>query len=534
MCPAALRRWTTFVVVGALASLAYAQSASGSQDSEAVYKLAGSVVNSVTGEPVRRAVVELRGPQRFAFTDANGQFEFENLPAGQAGLRVRKPGFFEEREAGQGSLPETTRIGPEATPVVLKLVPEGIIYGRAQDGAGDPIEHLPIKVIAAVIYRGRKHWMERQMTLTDDAGEFRLANLVPGSYYLQAGPIWDFDNPHGIEGRDQSFPAVFYPAASDLGGAALIELSAGQQVNTNLILSPAPLYKISGRIIGGLAGQGVNFEFFDALGNSIGFPVTEQPGGRFESKAPAGSYTLEANTFGGRGKQLVANLSLNATSDLSGLKLVLGPVPLIPVMVRTDETHPSPVSLGSRGTPVPSVHLSQAGVLVGGREFWDSSSPESSSHVLENVLPGTYSVEVSLGRGGSWYVQSVESGGMDLLRENLSIVSGASIPPIEIVVRDDAASLRGQVAGEGRAGGMVVAVPEGAPLRARSATVSMQGEFLLPNLAPGSYRVLALDRRDIEYTNPEVLDRFIAQASQVDLQANDEHTLNLELIHVHE
>ena len=99
---------------------------------------------------------------------------------------------------------------------------------------------------------------------------------------------------------------------------------------------------------------------------------------------------------------------------------------------------------------------------------------------------------------------------------------------------DDAASLRGHVAGERGARSMVVAVPEGAPLRARSALVGIEGAFLLSNLAPGSYRVLAFDRADIEYTNPDVLDRFTAQASQVDLHANDEHTVNLELIHVHE
>jgi hypothetical protein len=535
MCPAALRRWTTFVVLGIVASFAYAQSASRSQDSEAAYKLAGSVVNSVTGEPVRRAAVELRASAaRLAFTDANGQFEFDNLPSGQAVLLVRKPGFFEEREAGQGAGLETARIGPDAAPVVLKLVPESIIYGRAQDAVGDPIEHLPIKVIAARIYQGRKHWIQRQMTTTNDDGEFRLANLLPGSYYLQAGPTWDFDNPHRIERRDQAYPAVFYPAASDPGGASLIDLKAGQQVNTNLILTPTPLFKISGQIIGGPANLGVNFEFFDAFGNSTSFPVTVAPGGRFESKAPAGSYTLEVNAWSGRGNQLVACLPLNTTADIAGLKLVLGPSTLIPIVVRSEATQPSPVSFGNRDTPVPSVHLSQAGVLIGGREFWDSRSRELSSPVLENVPPGSYSVEVTLNRGGSWYVQSVASGGVDLLRQNLSIESGVSPPPIEIVVRDDAASLSGRVTGLGNGRGMVVAVPDGAPLRASSAPVERGGGFSLTNLAPGSYRVLAFDRPDIEYSNPDVLDRFIGQASRVDLGANDGHTVNLELIHVPE
>jgi hypothetical protein len=65
-------------------------------------------------------------------------------------------------------------------------------------------------------------------------------------------------------------------------------------------------------------------------------------------------------------------------------------------------------------------------------------------------------------------------------------------------------------------------------------TLGTDGEFFLPNLAPGSYSVLAFDRTDIEYTNPDVLGRFMAQASHVDLHANDEHTVNLALIHGNE
>ena len=518
------------MVACAVASFVYAQSTSGSQDSEAGYKVAGSVVNSVTGEPVQRAVVELlAGSERLAFTDSNGQFEFDHLHSGQAVLRVRKPGFMEEREAGQGAGQQTAKVGPEAPPVVLKLVPESVIYGRAQDAAGDPIEHLPVKVIAARIYNGRKHWIQRQMTLTNDDGEFRLANLPPGSYYLQAGPTWDFGNPHG-DGHDQAYAAVYYPAAADPSGASLIEVSAGQQVNTNLIVSPIALFKISGQILGGLAAQGVNFEFFDGSGNSIASPVVEQAGGQFEAKAPAGSYTLEVSAWGGRGNELVAGVLLNTTSDMAGLKLVLAPPTSIPIIVRGEATHPSAVSFGKGNTPVPSVHLSQAGVSIGGREFWDSGLP----HALVNVPPGTYSVEVKSNLGGSWYVQSVEAGGVDLLREDLSVASGVTTPPIEIVIRDDAASLRGQVSGEHNGRAIVVAVPDGAPLRATSAPLGANGEFFLSNLAPGSYSVFAFDRADIEYTNPDVLGRFMAQASHFDLHAHDEHTVNLELIHGNE
>lgn len=533
MRAAAVFRWTILVLCSA-ACLAHAQTSSESPEAQTSYKVVGSVINSVTGEPVRRAVVRLlAGPERLAFTDAGGQFEFDNLRAGRAALLVRKPGFFDEHEAGIAAGPQIASIGPDTTPVVLKLVPEGVIYGRAQDAVGEAIEHLPVKVLTARISNGRKHWLQRQMTMTNQDGDFRVANLPPGFYYLEAGPTWRFEMPQLKNGREEAYPAIFYPAANDPAGATPLELSAGQQLNTNLILAAIPLHKISGQVVGAPADR-VNFQFYDGFGESLSFPVTVSSDGHFETRAPAGSYTLEATTWGGRGTQLVDRMPLNTTSDVSGLKVVLAPAPSIPILVRAEPTHPSPASFQSRGTPSPSVHLSQAGVLLGGQEYWDSSSTDSNFHVLQNVPPGTYSVEVGTNRGDSWYVQSVQSGGVDLLRENLTIVPGAQPPAIEVVLRDDAARLTGRVALQGEDRATVIAVRDGAPLQATSVRVGGGGEFLLQNLAPGSYSILALDQADVEYSNADVLGRYLSGAVHVVLGPGEEHTINLDLIHVTE
>src|SRR5580698_3775088 len=63
------------------------------------YKFTGSVVNAVTGEPIRRALVQLEGgSERSALSDSNGHFEFAGLPAGQVNVTARKPGFFAQEE----------------------------------------------------------------------------------------------------------------------------------------------------------------------------------------------------------------------------------------------------------------------------------------------------------------------------------------------------------------------------------------------------------------------------------------------------
>src|SRR6266849_154051 len=59
------------------------------------YTLRGTVVNSVTGEAIAGALVQINsGVQRSLLTGANGKFVFDGMPEGQTNILTRKPGFF--------------------------------------------------------------------------------------------------------------------------------------------------------------------------------------------------------------------------------------------------------------------------------------------------------------------------------------------------------------------------------------------------------------------------------------------------------
>src|SRR5262249_53338225 len=65
-----------------------------SQDTH-TYSVRGTVVNSVTGEGIRGALVQTHlGRQRAQLTGPDGKFELDNVPAGQAWFNVQKPGYF--------------------------------------------------------------------------------------------------------------------------------------------------------------------------------------------------------------------------------------------------------------------------------------------------------------------------------------------------------------------------------------------------------------------------------------------------------
>src|SRR5215467_11155452 len=59
------------------------------------FTVTGSVVDAVSSEPVRKALVQLNAmPRRTAFTDSSGRFQFEGVSAGSVSLTAQKPGYF--------------------------------------------------------------------------------------------------------------------------------------------------------------------------------------------------------------------------------------------------------------------------------------------------------------------------------------------------------------------------------------------------------------------------------------------------------
>jgi hypothetical protein len=177
------------------------------------------------------------------------------------------------------------------------------------------------------------------------------------------------------------------------------------------------------------------------------------------------------------------------------------------------------------------------------QRFAQPGQGESSLEVAE-VPPGIYAVQVF--PNGSYYVQSARSGSLNLLEQNLTVAPGSSVDPIEIVLRDDFASLEGSVAmGAENDSATVIAIPEGGQPQMRGVNVSRPwpnndashaaAVFEMGQLAPGNYKILAVDwAEDFEYGNPEVLRKYLSKAREISLVANQQAKIELELVHIGE
>jgi hypothetical protein len=146
------------------------------------------------------------------------------------------------------------------------------------------------------------------------------------------------------------------------------------------------------------------------------------------------------------------------------------------------------------------------------------------------VEPGLYSVDIRPTSG--WYVESALYGSIDLLTEDLTVPEGGATEAIEIALKNDGASVSGTVRGRGAtpASGMALLVSSRAPRMVKEAQI-VNGAFTLGDLAPGSYRALAIDRTDdLEYRNPEVLRDYLTKAQDVTVGSKQESRVDLELV----
>jgi Carboxypeptidase regulatory-like domain len=507
------------------------------------YTLQGTVINSVTGEAVRGALVQIYfNGQSAMLTGPDGKFQFDGLPAGQSPITFRKPGFFVEEDFQQSErVPRWAATGPNSSPMVLKLFPEGVIYGHISEEDGEPIEGLPVALLVQHLQNGRKAWEGRPGTATDEDGNFRIAELQPGNYFLSVGPT---RNPVTLPAKlsqpgAQGIPLVYYPVGSELGDAAPISITPGKKAEINLTLSPQPFYRVSGTISGYAAGQSVNLQ----LHNSAGIPLAYNF--RFDSASgsfrilwvPAGAYTLEADAPDGHGHSLTAAVPLTVNAEVSGVHVILLPTVNIPIRMSVITSRTGAERFDARENYFPAyVQLVARNSGLFERRYGSQQVGEkgASSLELQNIAPGTYGVEVN--PNGPVYVQSAMSGTTNLLDSDLSVAPGTSPPPIEITLCDDAASLSGNVSLDPRTlSATILAFSEHASVPPRIQPTNPGGAFQLSFLPPGAYKILAVDHPDrLEYANPEVLKKYFSKAREVTLSPEESAKVDLELVKVGE
>jgi hypothetical protein len=499
----------------------------GSKPDVSGYSVAGTVVNSATGEPIRRAAVTISGQaDRATLTDNSGHFEFDGVAEGRVFVGVTKPGFFNERNANGLT---TLQVAPDASPVLLRMVPGGAIVGRVTTRDEQPLEGFQVGVITRQNLGGRQAWFGSPFfqARTDERGDFRLANLPAATYYVEVDQSLETTlvQPGIPNAREQVYAKVFYPGVAGFGAAAPLELRAGQQLEANFTLTAEPIYQISGVVstpenlsspLTFTRKSAENYDFTQSV------PTQD---GKFQSKLPAGAYSVSGSTANG---VLLSTLgaSVEIGSDSPDVHVGLAPAAFIEVAIRTDPVGGASQPDLSKGQFIPGMTLQLVSTtpLLRSNNWWRAPSGG-----IQNVEPGVYTLEINT--AGPWWVKSARSGAVDLLSDDLTVTAGIQPPPIEVTLLDDAATVIGTVAQADQPELVTVLLVQ--PRSHRNlikAVPAGQGRFQFQGVPPGDYSLLAFDHADqLEYADPEVLNPYLSGAVHISLQPHGTASVNLNL-----
>ena len=224
-------------------------SSSWAQDTQAVLSSSRSQgtgvisghVTSADGQPLARADVFLETPDgtRRIVADAQGWFEFANLAPGQYHVSATEAGYM-TRFYGQTldqDRPARIRLkrGQVRSDVDLVLPKSSVVTVQLTDEFNAPVEGALVHVRQVIWVNGQPQYApgssKQSTATTNDRGEIRVVDLVPGEYYVSATLV-----SMSSKGTRVSTPPTFYPGVSSFTDAQPITLALSEELTVGLSL----------------------------------------------------------------------------------------------------------------------------------------------------------------------------------------------------------------------------------------------------------------------------------------------------------
>jgi len=451
----------------------------------------GIVINSVTGEPIKKANVSLGGKYT-ATTDAAGHFHFDDVASGAYAIGAEKEGF-QAPNLGRG---QSTAVAEDqhVQDVVLKLIPFGAASGHVLDEDGDPIARARITVLRTFYSRLGKHLIPVSVVQSNDLGEFE-ASMPPGRYYFQVTA----DPPRNIPPRtrltrpEEAYPVVFYPNAREANQSSVINVAAGTRLNNiDFRLRKMPAYHIRGKVNDKSTGQPVNGAGVEVEKSGLVMFETNVAGSPIESDGSfdvrglvSDSYTVTYAQFGS-GKIFNATQKVRVTdADVDGVALTPKPPVTVSGTVTAEGSQPKILNIRVTLSPVDGTEKGGEGVTSANGNFAIAEvPPEAFDFQITDLPPGKY-------------VKSIRFGDRDANNGLIDLTAGLS-PPVNIVLGEDGAEVDGTVQ---NANGQPVAAAQVtlAPAEEYSSRWDLlkvvvadpRGNFKIKDVAPGEYKIFA-------------------------------------------
>jgi len=511
--------------------------------------LEGSVVNKITGAPVRHAqVMCARIPAQndspvSAETDADGRFSIP-VEAGSYRLWVERPGFVDQvfgsrTSHGPGAV-LTLTAGQQVRDVNFRLVPLGAIAGRVLDEEGEPLQSAAIQVLRFSFSTGRRILIPVSGASSNDRGEYRIYGLAAGRYFLMATPrgmpvARPLQTGAFTPEIREPFAASYYPGVPDFASASQITLpEGGEFTDADFHMRRIRAVTVRGRIfspVENFANSQLQVVLAHNEGNVASFidrmsATVDGATGRFEFRGVApGAYLLiaaqlyQGHALGGR-----LPIEVNTATSQQNISLALSPSSDIVGNVEIEGT--SPVKLQRL-----TVHLSPAENLALGPHPVSRVGPDGAIR-LPGVTPGIWDLTIDSSSDDLW-TRTATLGGMDVSHGELSIGSGQRAQ-LHIVLAGNGAQISGSVKRDGQpVQAAVVLVPAAADLQNfprmyGSTATQEQGAFVFKGVRPGAYKLFAFEEVEMfAWLDPEFLKPVESLGESISVSEGDRVTKQL-------
>lgn len=158
--------------------------------------ISGTVVLDASGTAVKRARVMLSGAElrggRSVVTDDQGRFAFQALPAGRFTMTASKPGFVDgtygAKRPGRPGTPIQLNDGQTLEHATIVLPRGAVITGVVVDESGEPAVGTQVRALRYVMRTGERTLQQAGQAVADDRGIYRIYQLLPGDYVVNALP----------------------------------------------------------------------------------------------------------------------------------------------------------------------------------------------------------------------------------------------------------------------------------------------------------------------------------------------------------
>ncbi len=427
--------------------------------------------------------------------------------------------------------------------LTFRLEPDSAIAGNVLDEAGEPVRNAHVTLVEAGTSNpdlGEDTGRVRSSTATDDRGHYEFADLAPGEYKVevQAEPWYAagaqarrFANTGAAPTNpslDVVYPQTWFPGVTDRQSGEVLSLHHGdiRQANFNLTPAPATHLHIGSPTAGGQGSpRGQIFPQIERI-SSDAIPFVnssmriDQQGQIDIGGLSPGLYRVTLQGDGGQQAPVFLRVPGGAqhTLDMSST------IPVADLNIHFEDD----AGAGSVQVILTDVDSGTSFVSYGQGGFQrrrnaDIVAPQGGDRKLE-VLPARY--RVTLRGDGDIYLAGLAIKNKPVAGRIVTLPNGSTTLTLKLA--RGRAAVRGIALAGGKpiAAAMVMLVPatfgqpESIPVLRRDQT-NTDGGFLIENILPGDYILLAIDRGwAVNWRDPATLARYLIHGVPVALQAN--------------